>query len=106
MAEGGYTVQPSVLRTGSGLVSDLQSEWVKLAGSVTEAFSALAAAAGDAGVESAATSVGVAAFKQFLNANAVYQHTEQSLLTSATAYANAESNATSAVTSIRLTGER
>jgi len=57
-------------------------------------------------VESAATGVGVSAFKQFLNANAVYQHTEQSLQTTATTYANAESSATSAVTSIRLTGER
>jgi hypothetical protein len=106
MAEGGYTVQPSVLKAGSGLISDLRSEWVELAGSVTEAFAALAAAAGDAGVESAATSVGVSALKQFLNANAVYQHTEQALLSSATTYASAEGSATSAVTSIRLTGAR
>jgi hypothetical protein len=106
MAEGGYTVQASVLRAGSGLISNLQGEWAKLAGSVTEAFAALAAASGDAGVESAATSVGVSALKQFLNANAVYQHTEQGLLSSAAVYANAESSAAAAVTSIRLTGAR
>jgi hypothetical protein len=100
MAGDGYTVQPSVLRAGSTQVSDLQSEWTKLAGSVTEAFSALAAAAGDAGVESAAQGAGVSALKQFLNANAGYQHTTQGLLNSATTYANAESNAISAVTSV------
>jgi hypothetical protein len=106
MAEGGYTVQPSVLSAGSGKIANLQSEWVQMASSVTEAFAALAAAAGDAEVESAATGLGVSAFKQFLNANAVYQHTEQSLQTTATTYANAESSATASVTEIRLTGER
>ena len=105
MAGSGYTVQPSVLRAGSGLISDLQGECEKLAGSVTEAFTALAAAAGDAGVESAARNAGVSALKQFLNANAGYQHTAQGLSSTATTYASAESSATSAVTSISPAGE-
>jgi len=106
MAGSGYTVQPSALRAGSELVSDLQSECEQLAGSVTEAFTALAAAAGDAGVESAARNAGVSALKQFLNANAGFQHTAQGLLNSATTYANAESTATEAVTSISPGGAR
>jgi hypothetical protein len=106
VAGDGYTVQPSVLSGGSGLVSDLLSECQELAGSVTEAFSALAAAAGDAGVESAARGAGVSALKQFLNAGAGFQHTAQSLVSSAATYAKAEGNATTAVTSIRAGGAR
>ena len=106
MAGNGYTVQPSALRAGSRLISELQGEWEKLAGSVIEAFTALAAAAGDPEVESAARNAGVSALKQFLNANAGYQHTEQGLLSSAATYARAEDSATSAITSIRLGGAR
>jgi catalase (peroxidase I) len=102
MAGNGYTVQPNELTAGGKQVSELQSECEKLAGSVTEAFSALAAAAGDAGVESAARTAGVSALKQFLNANAGYQHTVQELSNSATTYANAENSATSDVNNIAL----
>jgi hypothetical protein len=42
----------------------------------------------------------VSALKQFLNANAGYQHTTQELSNTATTYANAENNATSAVNGI------
>jgi hypothetical protein len=100
MAGSGYTVQPSVLTAGSAQVSELQSECEQIAGSVTEAFSALAAAAGDPGVESAARNAGVSALKQFLNANAGYQHTAQELSSTATTYANAENDAVSAVNGI------
>jgi hypothetical protein len=100
MAGSGYTVQPSVLTAGSEQVSELQSECEQIAGAVTEAFSALAAAAGDAGVESAARNAGLSALKQFLNANAGYQHTAQELSNTATTYANAENDAISAVNGI------
>jgi hypothetical protein len=100
MAGSGDTVQPSVLTAGGKQVSELQSECEKLAGSVTEAFTALAAAAGDAGVESAARGAGVSALKQFLNANAGYQHTVQELSNTAATYASAENDATSAVSGI------
>jgi hypothetical protein len=104
VAGNGYTVQPSALKSGSGLVSDLLSECEQLSASVTEAFTALAAAAGHPAVESAARGAGVTALKQFLNAGAGYQHTAQGLLSSAATYAKAESSATSAVTSIRAGG--
>jgi hypothetical protein len=100
MAGNGYTVHPGALTAGGKMVSELQSECRQLAGSVTEAFTALAAAAGDAGVESAARNAGVSALKQFLNANAGYQHTAQELSNSATTYANAENDATSAVNGV------
>jgi hypothetical protein len=100
MAGSGYTVQPSVLSAGSRQVSSLQDDCEKLASSVTAAFTALAAAAGDVGVQSAARSAGVSALKQFLNMAAGYQHTAQSLAATATTYARAETTATQAVTSI------
>jgi hypothetical protein len=100
MAGSGYTVQTSALTAGSEQVSELQSECEQIAGSVTEAFTALAAAAGDAGVESAARNAGVSALKQFLNANAGYQHTAQELSNTATTYAGAENDAISAVNGI------
>jgi hypothetical protein len=81
-------------------VSGLQGDCDKLAELVTAAFTALAAAAGDAGVESAASSAGVSALKQFLNMASGYQHTAQGLDTSATTYARAETEATAAVTGI------
>jgi hypothetical protein len=58
LAGSGYTVRPGTLTAGGKLVSELQSESQQIASSVTEAFTALAAAAGDAGVESAARNAG------------------------------------------------
>ena len=78
----------------------MQGDCEKLAGAVTGAFTALAAAAGDAGVESAARSAGTSALRQFLNMTAGYQHTAQGLAVSAATYARAESSATAAVTGI------
>jgi len=97
MASGGYTVHSGALASGSGQVSGLQGECQQIAGIVSAALTALAGAAGNASVESAARGVGVAAIKQFLNADAGYQHTAQQLSQTAAAYAKAESNATSAV---------
>jgi len=74
----------------------LQGDCEKLAG----AFTALAAAAGDAGVESAARSAGTSALRQFLNMTSGYQHTAQGLAVCAATYARAESSATEAVTGI------
>jgi catalase (peroxidase I) len=86
-----------MLTAGSKQVSELQSECEQIAGSVVEALTALAVAAGDVGVESAARNAGVSALKQFLNANAGYQHTVQNLSNTAATYAKAENEATSAV---------
>ena len=74
----------------------MQGDCEKLAG----AFTALAAAAGDAGVESAARSAGTSALRQFLNMTSGYQHTAQGLAVCAATYARAESSATEAVTGI------
>lgn len=97
MTGNGYTVQPGALTAGSQQVGELQSECRQIASSVTEAFAALAAAAGNAGVESAARNAGVSALKQFLNANAGYQHTARELSNTAATYAKAEADAASAV---------
>jgi hypothetical protein len=105
MAGSGYTVRTDALSAGSKLAAELRSECEQLAGSVTEAFSALAAAAGDAGVESAARDAGVSAFKQFLNADAGYQHTAEGLSGTAATYAKAEGDATAAVARIGRRGE-
>jgi hypothetical protein len=106
MASEGYTVRAGALASGSGQVCALQDGCQQIAGLVYSAAVELAAGAGNAAVESAARGVGVAAIKQFLNADAGYQHTAQQLAQTAAAYARAEGNATSAVGGVasRFTG--
>jgi hypothetical protein len=108
VASEGYTVCASALASGSGQVDGLQGECQQIAGLVYAAAVELAAGAGNAVVESAARGVGMAAIKQFLNADAGYQHTAQQLSQTAAAYARAEGNATSAVGGVasRLVGPR
>jgi hypothetical protein len=100
VAGSGYSVQPSVLTAGSKQIAELQSECTKLSASVTEAFSALAAAVGNASVSSAAGEAGVTALQRLLDANAGYEHTVQELSSTASTYAKAESNAASSTNGI------
>lgn len=100
VAGSGYSVHPSALTAGGKQIAELQSECTKLASSVTEAFSALGAAAGNAKVVSAASSTGVTALQRFLDANAGYEHTAQELSNSAATYAKAENDSASAVNGI------
>jgi hypothetical protein len=108
MASEGYTVRAGALASGSGQVCGLQGECQQIAGLVSAALAELAAGAGNALVESAARGVALAAIKQFLNADAGYQHTAQQLSQTAAAYAKAEGNATSSVSGVasRLAGPR
>jgi hypothetical protein len=85
---------------GSKQIAELQSECTKLASSVTQAFSALAAAVGNAGVSSAAKDAGVTALQRFLDANAGFGHTVQELSNTASTYAKAESSAASSAKGI------
>jgi hypothetical protein len=100
VAGSGYSVHPSGLTAGSKQIAELQSECTKLASSVTEAFSALAAGVGNAGVSSAAEGAGATALQRFLDANAGFEHTVQELTSTASTYAKAESNAASSTNGI------
>ena len=98
----GFTVRASVLESGSGRVSQLQSDCEQVASAVTATLDALAGAAGDAGVQHAAEGVAKAATEGFLNAAAGYQHTAASLTQNAQGYRQAEDKNTASVRSIRM----
>jgi hypothetical protein len=97
MAAGGFTVQASVLASGSGQVQDLASQCAQLAGSVTAALEQLAASAGNAAVAKAAAGTAIAADKQFLNAGAGYEYAAEQLTQTAAGYRQSEQASVTAV---------
>lgn len=97
MAGAGYTVRSGELASAGTQVASLVSECEQVAGQVGAAIAALAGAAGDAEVESAARGAGESALKQLLNAGAGIRHTAQQLTRAASTYAKAESDSAAAV---------
>lgn len=97
MAGAGYTVRAGELASAGRQVSSLVSECEHVAEQVGAAIAALAGAAGDATVESAARGAGESALKQLLNAGSGIQHTAQQLAQTASTYTKAESDSAAAV---------
>lgn len=97
MAGSGYTVRTDELESGSRQVSGLVGECKQITDLVTAAASALAAAAGHPGVESAALGLGTSALRQYVGAGTGIKNTAEQLSASAEAYAKAENDSASSV---------
>lgn len=106
MAGAGYRVRAGELASAGQQVSGLVSECVQLAGDVAQAVSALAAAAGNPAVESAARGMGTSALRQYIGAGSGLRHTAEQLSGTAQTYAKAESDSVSSVSGVasRLVG--
>ena len=105
MSGSGYAVHADELQSSSKQVSGLVSECKQIADLVTAAASALAGAAGNPTVESAALSMGTSALKQYIGAGAGLQHTAEQLAATAETYTKAESNSVSSVRGVAFRPE-
>lgn len=94
---GGYAVHTDDLQSGSKQIAGLVSECKQITDLVTAAASALAAAAGNPAVESAALGMGTSALKQYVGAGTGLQNTSDQLSATAETYAKAEAGSVSSV---------